>query len=361
MTVRAVSADSHVLEPGDLWVQGLEPKFRDRAPYVEKGTDGENYLHMEGRGPREVRPLGTPAAMYGKQVEEGRRGGWDPHVRLEDMAIDGVEAEVVYPSLGMFAMSIPDEELQAACYRAYNDWIAQFCAAYPKKLYGVALIPVTDVQAAIVESRRAAGLGLCGAMIWGTPMDERYSFDSGWYDPIWAELEALGMPISLHSFTGKVQNWTPEAFLRTYSHNTELIPQSITRMMFSGVFDRFPALKVVSVENDIGWVAFLMQRMDWVFQRKADRLGLEFGKGGLLPSDYFDRNVRCTFMTDAVGIATMDLLGPNIPMWSTDYPHHDSTWPDSRKVLDEQFAGLDPVVRDRVVFSNAVDLYGMDL
>lgn len=361
MDVRAVSADSHVLEPADLWVQRLGPKFRDRAPYVEKAEDGENYLHVEGREPREVRPLGTPAAMYGKQVEEGRRGGWDPNARLEDMAIDGVEAEVVYPSLGMFAMSIPDAGLQAACYRAYNDWVAEFCSAHPKKLYGVALIPVTDKASAVKEAKRSAAMGLRGAMIWGTPMDDRYSFASGWYDPIWTELEALGMPISLHSFTGKVQNWAPEAFLHTYSHNTELIPRSITQMMFSGTFDRFPDLKVISVENDIGWVGFLMQRMDWVYQRKAPRLGLEFGKSGLLPSEYFDRNVRCTFMADAVGMATLDLIGPNIPMWSTDYPHNDSTWPESRKSLEEQFADIDPGVRERVVFRNAVGLYGMDV
>ncbi len=355
ITVRAVSADSHVLEPPDLWVQRVDAAYRHRAPRVERGPEG-NVLIVEGREPQAIRPLGTPFAMWGKQTEEGRRGGWDPAARLEDMAIDGIEAEVLYPSMALITFGMEDGNLQAACFRAYNDWLAEFCRAAPSKLYGIGLIPMHDVQVAIDELRRCVQLGLPGAAIWGTP-PQGHPFASSRNDPFFAEAQALGVPLSLHCFTGKPEAWQSN-FMASYTMSTQRIQESLAVLLFSGVFERFPSLKFISVENDIGWVPYLLQRMDYGYQRKGKRRGLLF-ESGMLPSDQFRRSVRCTFMTDPAGIALYDLVGPDTLLWATDYPHDDSTWPNSRQVLDAQFKGLTSADREKVVFSNAVTLYNM--
>ncbi len=357
MPVRAVSADSHVLEPPDLWVQRIDARFRHRAPRVEPGPDG-NRFHCEGRDPQAIRPLGTPFAMWGKQTEEGRRGGWDPTARIEDMAIDGIEAEVLYPSMALMVFSMADGELQAACFRAYNDWLAEFCRASPHKLYGVALISLYDVEGAIQELRRAARIGLRGAAVWGTPPEE-CTFASDRHERFWTEAQEMQVPVSLHCFTGRPQEWR-RAFLASYAMSTQLIQQSLATLLFAGVFERFPRLTVLSVENDIGWVPYLLQRMDYGYTRKGRRRGAPFASG-LLPSEQFRRNVRCTFMTDPAGMAAFDRIGPDVLLWATDYPHDDSTWPHSQQVLASQFKDLSPNDRERVVFSNAVRLYNMSV
>ena len=357
MSIRSVSADSHVLEPPDLWVQRLDGRFRHRAPRVEAGPNG-NMFHCEGREPQSVRPLGTPFAMWGKQTEEGRRGGWDPAARLEDMAVDGIEAEVLYPSLAMLIYSMEDGELQAACFRAYNDWLTEFSGAFPKQLYGVGLISMYDVESGVQELRRVARLGLPGVAIWGTPPEE-LGFASSRYDPFWAEAEKLRMPVSLHCFTGKTQNWRAN-FMASYAVSTQAIQVSLATIIFSGVFERFPNLKLLSVENDIGWAPYLLQRMDYGYQRKGERRGLLFASGRL-PSEQFRTNVVCTFMTDEVGVATLDLMGADVLLWATDYPHDDSTWPESQKVLESQFAGVSDADKEKIVFSNAVNLYRMQV
>ncbi len=357
MPTRSVSADSHVLEPPDLWVTRIDTRFRHRAPRVQPGPQG-NMFHCEGREPQSVRPLGTPFAMWGRQTEEGRRGGWDPAARLEDMAIDGIEAEVLYPSLAMLVYSMEDGQLQAACFRAYNDWLAEFCAASPHQLYGVGLVSMYDVEDGIRELGRLVKLGLRGVAIWGTP-PEACSFASNRYDPFWAEAQDLQTPVSLHCFTGKTQDWRAN-FLASYTVTTHLIQVSLATLIFTGVFERFPNLKVLSVENDIGWVPYLLQRMDYGYVRKGKRRGLTFASGRL-PSAQFRSNVGCTFMTDEVGIGALDIIGSDVLLWATDYPHDDSTWPESQKVLEAQFAGIPAEDRGKIVFTNAVNLYQMQV
>ena len=117
---------------------------------------------------------------------------------------------------------------------------------------------------------------------------------------------------------------------------------------------------MISVENDIGWVPYLIQRMEYGYGRKRGRHGGEF-PSGLTPRDIFHRNVRLTFMTDRLGLANLDAMSPDMLMWATDYPHDDSTWPESLRLMEEQFEGIDPAVRDKIVFGNCNDLYRMGL
>lgn len=357
--VRAISADSHILEPWDMWADRIAPEFKDRAPRVVEAPDGNGHIFVcEGRSEGRIRALGTPYAVQKEQGAEGRSGGYDPIARIKEMDTDGVEAEVLYPSMGMRIYSIPDEKLQAACFRAYNDWLAEFCATDPKRLYGIALIPTYNIDVGVRELKRAAKMGYRGAAVWGTPPVESLSFQGNHYDPLWEVAVDLGIPISLHAFTGVDRPITN--FLINYTHLVHLIPETLVTLVFSGVFERFPDLKVISVENDIGWVPYLIQRMEYGYRRKRGRHGGTF-PSGLTPREIMQRNVRLTFMTDRVGLANLEFMSPEMLMWATDYPHDDSTWPESLSLMREQFEGIDTALRDKIVFGNCNDLYHMGL
>ncbi len=359
-TPRAVSADSHIVEPPDLWTQRIDKSFRDRAPHVELDAEGVNRFYMEGRPPQPIRALGTPLAMWGKQTEESRRGGYDPAARVEDMAVDGILAELLYPSMALSIFGIEDSGLQAACFRAYNDWLAEFCSAEPRRLHGVALIPIYDSAVAVKELKRTAAMGLKGAAIWGTPPVE-LNFETEHHEPFFAQAEAMGIPVSLHCFTGgSHRRWEHKSFCAPYALSRHMIQESITYLIFDKLFERYPKLTVISVENDLGWVPYLKQRLDYVYTGKGPRYN-EFFESGMLPSEIFDRNVKCTFMRDLVGTKTIDFIGPDVLMWLTDYPHDDSTWPHSQDVIAREFAHVDSEVKDRAIYRNCVDLYGLDL
>jgi predicted TIM-barrel fold metal-dependent hydrolase len=151
-----------------------------------------------------------------------------------------------------------------------------------------------------------------------------------------------------------------KSFMVGYTVVPQQIQESLITLLFSGVFERFPRLNFLSVENDIGWVPYLLQRMDHGAARKGIRRGTGL-KSGVKPSEQFRRNVRCTFMEDHVGLANLGRIGPEMILWASDYPHDDSTWPHSQQVIAEQFAGLTPADREKIVFSNAVALYNMQV
>ncbi|MCE2391715.1 MAG: amidohydrolase [Proteobacteria bacterium] len=359
MSAPIISADSHVFEPGDLWLRRVDRAFRDRAPRVVELPGGGEAMHYADGTNVPYGGFGS-AGDRGRTssvmpLEEVRSGGFDPAARLQDMRLDGVSAEVLYPSFGMRLFDLDDPGLQRACMRAYNDWLAEFQAAAPERLLGQALLPL-DVDDAVAELERVAGRGFSGVVISGHPeRGKDYATDR--FEKLWRALETSRLPASLHIFTGPYSH-RPDAFLSEYSVATSLVARSLTQLVFSGVFERYPGLKIVSAENDIGWVAHLMQRMDHAYERKGPRYrhGLS---GELLPSELIRRQVRCTFMDDRAGLLTLEVAGPETFMWASDYPHDDSTFPESRQVIERLFGDLPPEVRHRVVYQNAADWFGL--
>src|ERR1700720_588190 len=214
-SLKVVSADSHMTEPGGLWVERLDKKYRDDAPRVIRNPkpNGPAYVFV---GPG-IHPLAVAAAFAAgkgggelrehlkKGYEAARPSGWDPVERLKDQDVDGVSAEVIYTTLGMSLFGLDDAELQQACFRAYNDWVNEYASHDRKRLYPIALISLEDPSAGARELERCAKLGLRGAMIWGTPPREKPYFAAD-YDPFWAAAQELGMPLSLHVVTGKREN-----------------------------------------------------------------------------------------------------------------------------------------------------------
>jgi predicted TIM-barrel fold metal-dependent hydrolase len=373
--LQLISSDSHVSEPPDLWAERLDIKYRDRAPRVVLNPEGQEgaYLVYEGYPPHNL-AIGLGAGRTPEELAaflktgtyaDARPGGWDPAQRLPDMELDGVEAEVLYTTLGFRLFWLKDAGLQRACFRVYNDWLAAYCSYAPKRLKGLALISLYDPKEGAQELERCANLGLKGAMIWcSPPADQPYSSEI--YDPFWAAAQDLDMPVSLHAITGMERiPWEYGAEQRAMRSTVtpHEIEKSFSILILSGVLERFPRLKIVSAENNCGWLPYYLQRMDRGFAR--------FGPSGtvtpwptkltLKPSEYFRRQMYCTFIDDSFGVASRHWIGVDNVMWSSDYPHTASTWPHSRDIIERDFKEVSEAEKRKIVRENVAQLYGFDL
>jgi len=373
--LQLISSDSHVSEPPDLWVERIDTKYRDRAPRVVLNPEGQEgaYLVYEGYPPHNL-AIGLGAGRTPEELAaflktgtyaDARPGGWDPAQRLPDMELDGVEAEVLYTTLGFRLFWLKDAGLQRACFRVYNDWLAAYCSYAPRRLKGLALISLYDPKEGAQELERCAKLGLKGAMIWcSPPADQPYSSEI--YDPFWAAAQDLDMPVSLHAITGMERiPWEYGAEKRAMRQTVtpHEIEKSFSILILSGVLERFPRLKIVSAENNCGWLPYYLQRMDRGFAR--------FGPSGtvtpwptkltLKPSEYFRRQMYCTFIDDSFGVASRHWIGVDNVMWSSDYPHTASTWPHSRDIIERDFKDVSEVEKRKIVRENVAQLYGFDL
>lgn len=373
--LQLISSDSHVSEPPDLWVERLDLKYRERAPRLILNPDGQEgaYFIYEGYPPHNL-AIGLGAGRTPEELAaflktgtyaDARPGGWDPAQRLPDMELDGVEAEVLYTTLGFRLFWLKDAGLQRACFHVYNDWLAEYCSYAPRRLKGLALISLYDPKAGAQELERCAKLGLKGAMIWcSPPADQPYSSEI--YDPFWAAAQDLDMPVSLHAITGMERiPWEYGAEKRALRQTVtpHEIEKSFSILILSGVLERFPRLKIVSAENNCGWLPYYLQRMDRGFAR--------FGPSGMVtpwptkltlkPSEYFRRQMYCTFIDDSFGVASRHWIGVDNIMWSSDYPHTASTWPHSRDIIARDFKDVSEVERRKIVRENAAQLYGFDL
>ncbi len=367
-----VSADSHVVEPADLWTDRLDRRFEDRAPRVIK-DEAKGYLFL-AEGVRSmavslVFSTGKSGTDLHKEIGKGyqaaRSSGWDPAARIKDQDVDGVAAEVIYTSLGMQLFGLNDIELLYACFRVYNDFVAEFGSYNPKRLYPIGLVALDDISEAVKELQRSAKIGLRGAQIWGVPpADKPYS--SRIYDPVWAAAQDLQMPLSLHVATSKNQAPTKQEFavemgsaemLATRMNPIHDIQRTLLSIILSGVLDRFPGLKLISAENDSGWVGHFCYRMDRQCEKwtPSERRFM-----AMRPTEYMRRNVWVTFQDDPLGPIGYKYYGEDNLMWASDFPHTDSTWPNSQKVIDQDFADVPASVTQKIVAGNAVKLYRMD-
>ena len=338
-----VSADSHVAEPVDLWQTRLPKNLRDQAPVFQapQSTAG----HSE------------------RSLNESRPGGTDPSLRIGEMAVDGVSAEVLFPTLGLRLYSLEDAALQEACFRAYNDWLVEYCQVAPDRLFGVATISVYDIDSAIREMERCKKAGLVGAMIWQVPHPD-LPFTSDHYERFWAAAQEMDMPVDLHILTGfdysAQRSGDPiEAHRGSVNLKTAGASNTVFDLIFTGILERYPRLTVNLVESEIGWIPFYLQQWDYYVRR--------FGSTGPdsprplsikhLPSEYFDRQMSATFFNDPIGGKLLSWWGADNCMWSTDYPHPNSTWPNSREYLVRNLGHLPREAIRKLVRENAARFY----
>ena len=257
---RVISSDSHIFEPADLWSSRAEPKFRDRAPQVVRMDDGSDWWVCDGRkvggafsgaqaGVRFEEPEKLSISGSAITYENVRIGGYIPGEHVKDMDIDGIDVNILYPTAGNGLFILQDSELLTSIFRTYNDWLAEFCSAFPRRLRGIAMVNTDDVKDGVKELERCAKMGLLGAMITVYPPEKR-SYDSPEYEPLWAAAEDLQMPLSLHIGTNRLG---PDQESVDLLQDTQLglicnvdhwVRVSIAHMIYSGVFERYSKLQV---------------------------------------------------------------------------------------------------------------------
>jgi predicted TIM-barrel fold metal-dependent hydrolase len=377
MTLRAMSADSHmdlIYLPPETFVSRMDPAFGDRIPRVAD-KDGRK-VWVSGQA-----VLG-PYATYGPGVTGGRRGrvlaeaGFatgtqtrpsHPEQRSQDQERDGVEAEVIYGiigvSRGLFSnQGIGDHATLTAVYRAYNDYIAAFNRSMPGRFYGLGCLPNHDGVLAADTVRQCAALGLKGAVFvpWGSAMPAWHEM----WEPMWSAAEETGLVISFHVFEGGgatvgyevkgirrpdvIGSWTVVAPMQ--------MDEILVSVILSGVCQRHPRLRLVLGESGIGWLPYMLERLDDTYEeRLADDLRLP-----LAPSAYFKRQIYATFQKDLHGVRAMAQIAPDNVMWGSDYPHRDGTWPFSRKAIEEQFRDLPEAIARKMLWENVHRVYRIE-
>jgi predicted TIM-barrel fold metal-dependent hydrolase len=364
-TYNVIDADGHVLEPPDFWIKYLDPKYRDRAPELFVDADGKERLRIEGRvygsaglgfagaiGMRE----GAPAL---EKYVEGRKGGFDPHARIPDMDLDGIDAAFLYPTLGLFAGAVQDPELAGAMCRAYNRWLADYCKPYPERLFAVAMLPMQSVELAIDELRYARNqLGMLSGFIRPNPYNNRMLNDSA-YNPLWAEAQELDFAIGVHEGTGGMpatgtDRVTGFGARHLVSHTLEMMLASLN-LIWGGVCERYPTLRFAFLESGGGWMAAWLDRMD---RHYFDKGIFNDSHLKLAPSEYFRRQCWISFEPVEGSLSHLvDYLGANKILWATDYPHPDGFFPGAPKMIAEK---LPENLRRKVLAESAMQFYGMN-
>jgi len=355
-----ISADSHVNPPPGMWAEYLPAALRDQAPRVEK-TDEGDFEVFEGRR----KPVLGINAMAGKRPEEYsltvrrlddvRAGGYDPGARLEDMDADGIRAEVIY---GGGPLPSQNDALRIASYAAYNDWLADFCAVDPKRLLGVAYLPCDHPELAVAEVKRSAGRRLRGCVI------SRFPEEGDWFDPqwdvLWQAILDVGWAAAIHvggkNRKAAMPRLDATSFMSDLLMSKYAMSESVSRFVLSGLLARYPDLKIVSVEGQLGWIPFTRYYLDHIWEKHRHWTKSDLKEP---PSTYFERQVYATFMEDPVGLRERHHIGIDNIMWSSDYPHSETTWPHSRKLTDEWTSDFPEEERRKILAGNAERLYNL--
>jgi predicted TIM-barrel fold metal-dependent hydrolase len=367
------SADSHVSEPGDMWVQRIDKEFQFRAPRIEQRERHgklQDFWIYEGFPPHPVGVgLGAAArARGGELFREGERGygdalsgGWDPAERLKDQDIDGVDGEIVHTTLGFRLFWLKDPKLQRACFRTYNDWLAEYCNYSPKRLVGVPLISLYDVAEAVAELGRTQKMGLRGAMIWLSPPAPCPDYTSLEYDPFWAAAQEMNMPVILHTITGGAESrlsqssYWDEANIVGAITGPHEAQRSLAQLILSGVLERFPTLKVQSAENGTDWLPWFVGRLNRSSRREngfPTRLSMS-------PLEYFHRQVYFSYIDEPDAVGHRDLIGDDHLMFATDYPHTASTFPKSQEIVARDTASFASEVRQKLIHDNVLKVFDL--
>src|ERR1700741_5049622 len=367
-----IDADGHILEPFDLWNKYTDPKYRDRAPRLVEDENGKLRLIIEERAAgdpqRGFGSIGGIGARQGEvkakelKYEAGRPGGLDPQKGIPDMDIDGIDAAFLYPSMGLFAGAVHDPALAGALCRAYNRWLADYCKPYTDRLFGIALLPLQSIDHAIDEMRFARKeLGFRGGFIRPNPYNNRMLHDPV-YEPLWITAEELDFAIGIHEGgnsgmpTVGIDRFEGRGAQHIISHTMEMMLACMS-MIWGGVCERHPKLRVGFLESGGGWIAPWLDRMD----RHFDDQG--FNDSGLKtrPRETFKRQCWISFEPVEGSLKVLaEYIGANKILWATDYPHRDGFFPGAPQMIRDRLAGVAPEVQHQVMAGGAMGFYGLN-
>ncbi|EFL07773.1 MULTISPECIES: amidohydrolase family protein [Actinomycetes] len=367
-----VSTDTHHTEPPGF-LDAIEPEFAHRCPRIESAENGAEFLVSEGSKPYLVKPGRRARGRQDRMGEDDRlrfdryRSGISIEQRLADAALDGISAEVIFPNYGLLCWATPDPAFQMAMCRAYNRWSFDYFGPHFGRLNPAALLGGAAVEASVAEAAWAAERGyrsvaMPAQPIFGLANAERLSYNDPGYEPLWAALEELGLPIVFHVATGRdaqAVRGGGGAVINYVCHAMPTTLEPIVTLIASGVFERHPDLRCGTVEAGVGWVPWVLETMDyafaahhfWVRPALAER-----------PSEYYRRNCFSTFVEDHVGLRLVEELNlADNFMWSNDYPHHEGTWPHSAEAIERGMASLSETTRAKVLGLNAARIFKLEV
>lgn len=394
-----IDVDAHVVEPPDLWTSRLPARYRETGPHVRylpsgrPKLDGGSYIEEPGtEGPpvawwfyedhrysvkRLIAAAGYPAdeiSLAGVTFDEMRRGCWDPAARVADNELNGVEAQLCYPNYPRFAGQIflwgKDRDLALLSVRAYNDWmVEEWCGGGSSgsggcgRLVPLCLVPLWDAELAAAEVRRNAARGVRAVAFTELPTYLGLpSIHTGYWDPFFRACAETGTVLCMHIGSGtktpQASPDAPDAVPATIIFGNSAA--SLTDFAFSGVLDRLPDLKLLYAECQIGWIPYLLERIDDVWETHRGWSNSQL-KCPERPSTYYYRQIHACFFKDSVGIELLDRVGVDNILFETDYPHQDGTWPHSRQAAATQFGHLDPADIHKIARGNAIRLFDLPL
>ena len=375
-----IDADTHVTEPADLWTSRVSRALRDRVPRVEWDPRrqeeawfiGDQWINSVGI--TAVAGWKDPYPAHPPRYDDAHPGAYDAHARLRYMDGLGIWAMVLYPNVGGFGNQVfgrlNDPEAKLACVRAYNDFLIEWSSADRRRLLPVMSLPFWDVSAAVEEIERSAALGHRGVLFTGEPQTFGMPLlASPHWDPIWAAAQECGLPISFHIGSGDFgDEFSParveaEGYAATSARaGAKLFMMNgahVLDLLFSGILERYPKLRFVSVESGVGWLPFLLESADYQFKAMAVRK--ERSDFKMLPSEYFRRQVyACCWFETITSDAILDRVGEDNVLFETDFPHPTSLYGDDvHRTIEARMSSLSEHARRRVLWDNAARLYGI--
>lgn len=358
---RVISADSHVMEPRDLWSNALQDRFGDNTPRVlEEHLGKKGLFFYTGRQVLKVGQTDYEAQKVGLQ-----EAGYVPEVRVTFQEKANVAAEVLNSTLMLLIMQGRYNNVVRACARVFNDWLAEFCSHDPKRLIGVAMIPMDDVDWAITELDRVAKLGHKGAIIHLIPPEGCPPYRDRIYDPFWARAEELGLVITLHIITGRIpdplhfhtREEQGESPAMQIALMYEIMGVLANEFIFGQILDRFPKLKLVCSEFEISWIPGFMWRLNQMQEDFGYRL--ELPKLEMKAGDYMRHRIWHGVIDDLYGAEAVARIGVDRVMWGSDFPHVRSIGLDAHSRLSDMFEGLPAAEIDKIVGGTAASVFSM--
>jgi predicted TIM-barrel fold metal-dependent hydrolase len=365
--VQIVSVDDHVIEHPNVWQDRLPAKFKEAGPKGVRDDQGRDVWMFEGT-PRFNGGLGAvagkPREQYGQDpvsYSDMIPGCYDPKERLNDMNADGIHAQLCFPTFPGFAgntfYAAQDKALAEACVSAYNDWmIDEWCAYAPDRQIPLVLVPFWDVPATVKEIERVAAKGAKAITFTEAPHNIGLpSFHTDHWDPVFAAAQDADLPLCMHFGSGGTPNIAPggpfTAAIALFGLNSQ---QCTVELVNTRIFERFPRLNVALSEGGIGWMPYILERCDYTWERHRYYTGMVDAKR---PSEIFRDHIYGCFIYDDAGLRNIDLIGEDNIMFECDYPHSDSNFPNTRKMLVESLLDVPDAVARKIAEDNARKLY----
>jgi predicted TIM-barrel fold metal-dependent hydrolase len=369
--MKLISVDDHLIEPPTLWQDRLPVRYLEAGPRIVEVDNGDQVWSYQGKRYATLglaATAGRPSEEIGNdptRYDQMMPGAYDPSARVHDMDQARVQAQMCFPTFPRFAGTLflegDDRELARLCVEAFNDFILdEWCAAAPDRYIPMTLLPLWEPALAVAEMRRCIDKGAKAVAFPENPSPLGLpSFHTDHWDPVFAVADESATPLCLHFGTSSLRPphspdapWAVTVALMGCNSMFALVD-----LVFSPIFHKFANLKVALSEGSIGWMPYMLERLDDTFERHRFYAGIDVT---VPPTELFAKHVYGCFISDRAGIELRHEIGVGNIMWESDYPHSDSRWPNERKVLAQELADVPDDEAHRICELNARELFHFD-